>query len=115
MILCMIAAASIMSHAQQKDSARQKADTTIHSPVIPGLQSPDLKGRQEFKPENSVILLESEVPPVLRKVLQQEEYRGWETGKVFRHMSTGEFKVEVVHDPYLRVFYFDKDGERIVE
>jgi hypothetical protein len=30
-------------------------------------------------------------------------------------MSTGEFKIEVVDDPYIRVFYFDENGERIVE
>ena len=114
-MLCLSVCTSFAASAQYSDSVKQKSDTTINNPVVPGLQSPDLKGKQEFTEENTVLLLPSEVPPVLRKTLQQDEYRGWETGKIFRHLSTGEFKVEVVDDPYIRVFFFDKNGERIVE
>jgi hypothetical protein len=112
---CIVVCAVAESWAQRTDSVRQQRDSTIHNPVVPGLQSPDLKGAHEFTEENTVIVLPSEVPPALAKSLQQSEYRGWENGKIFRHLSTGEFKIEIVNDPYIRVFYFDKNGGRIVE
>jgi hypothetical protein len=104
-----------VSWAQRNDTLNQRSDTTINNPVIPGLQSPDLKNRMDFTEENSVIVLPTEVPPSISKTLQHEQYRGWENGKISRHLSTGEYKLEMTEDPYIRVFYFDKNGERIVE
>ncbi len=113
-ILMMLHGVSV--RAQRGDSLRQQqTDSAMRNPVIPGLQSPDLTKRAEFTEENSVIVLPTEIPPALSKTLQQVEYRGWENGRIFRNTSTNEYKVEMIEDPYLRVFFFDKNGERIVE
>ena len=115
-LFLLIVSGDIALHAQQSDSLRQqKTDSAMNNPVVPGLQSPDLTERLEFTDENSVPVLTTEVAPALAKTLQQEEYRGWENGKLFRHISTNEYKLEMIDDPYIRVFYFDKDGQRIIE
>lgn len=115
-ISCVLVVLTLEVWAQRSDSLKQqKTDSAIQNPVVPGLQSPDLQERLEFTENTSVPVLPNEIPPALAKTFQQVEYRGWENGKLFRHLSTGEYKLEMVDDPYVRVYFFDKNGERILE
>lgn len=114
-ISCVLVVISVDGWSQSDSLRQHQTDSTIQNPVVPGLQSPRLRERMEFTENTSVPVLPNEIPPTLAKTLQQVEYRGWEKGKIFRHMATGEFKVEMIDDPYVRVFFFDKDGERIME
>ncbi|HYF67826.1 MAG TPA: hypothetical protein VD884_06815 [Ohtaekwangia sp.] len=102
--------------AQGSDSLRdRRIDTTRVNPVMPGLQSPVQGEGHDFNEGNSKILLPEEIPPVLRKTLQDPQYQGWESGKIYRHLATSEYKLELQKGTYAETFYFDTNGERILE
>src|SRR5690606_15914654 len=102
--------------AQGSDSLRdRRVYTTRVNPVMPGLQSQVQEEGLDFNEGNSSILLPEEVPPLLRKTLQDPQYYGWESGKIYRHLATSEYKLELQKGTYAETFYFDKNGERILE
>ena len=112
----LISLVTISAYAQKSDSLKQQqTDSATQNPIVPGLQSPDLTERFDFTDENAVIVQPDEVPPALGKTLLLEPYRGWESGKLYRHLATNEYKLEIIGDASVRTFYFDKNGERIVE
>jgi len=98
-LLCVSIFYFTTTEAQVIDEGQPTQDSAINSPVVPGLQSPDLRDRLEFDEESATLLQIEEIPPALRKTLQDEEYRGWEQGKVYRNVNTQEYKVEMIDDP----------------
>jgi hypothetical protein len=80
-------------------------------PAVLGKESPSLKHDIPFSAENSVAVDPNQVPPELRKTLDESEYRGWENGVLLRHLQTGEYKLELKSQTD-KVFYFTRNGER---
>jgi hypothetical protein len=101
----------------QSDSAKGKIsdDTSkyISQPVVPGNQIPQQQ-RIEFRDDNVEGVTAQEIPPALKKTLTAEEYRGWENGTIHRNLQTSEYKVEVASGEEKKVFYFDRNGSRIM-
>jgi hypothetical protein len=107
--LCFVTTVSL---AQQRDSVGTRPDSTssITQPAVPGQQAPEQHAETTFNDENSVKLQLEEVPPVLRKALEAEEYRGWESGNIYRNIQTNEFKVEIIEGQSKKEYFFDKNG-----
>jgi hypothetical protein len=99
----------------QTDTAKVKikSDSTHKpsQPVVLGKESPSLKNDIPFSTENSVAVEPNQVPPELRKTLEESEYQGWENGVLLRHLQTGEYKLELKSQTD-KVFYFTRSGER---
>jgi hypothetical protein len=114
LILFFVIVVNAQSTAQV-DTAKVKikSDTsqTQSQPVVLGKESPSLKSDIPFSTENSVAVEPNQVPPELRKTLEESEYQGWENGLLLRHLQTGEYKLEWKSQTD-KVFYFTRSGER---
>jgi hypothetical protein len=108
-LLSLITSVSI---AQQTDTAGLARDSSslITQPAVPGQQTPAQHTEVDFNEDNSVQVQSEEVPPNLRKALEGEEYRGWESGNIYRNIQTNEFKVEIIQGQSKKEYFFDKNG-----
>lgn len=104
LILCPVFA----SYGQVTDSL--PSDAPVSQPV-PGEQDPQVK-EKSLPPgdEAHIRIAREEVPMFLQRVLQDEKYRGWEGGGVFRNDQNTLFKVEVRDGMNNRNYYFDHEG-----
>jgi hypothetical protein len=112
MLFCLVISAS-MALAQKPDSARLGKDpdsVSMTQPAVLGRQNPEMKPGVPFSEENAVKLQKEEVPLFLQKVLQEEQFRGWEQGNVYRNIQTNEYRVDVLNGLKKETFYFDKNG-----
>lgn len=113
----LLIAIMISAYGQKADSSRAGKDpdsVSFTQPAVPGQQSPDLKHSVPFSEDNAVKLQREEVPAFMLKALQDERFRGWENGAVYRNVQTNEYRVEVVNGMNRDTFYFDKNGELIL-
>lgn len=114
----IISLLAITSFSQVEDSVRLRDtqdSTSVNQPSVPGRQSPPLDEQVGFTQDNTERIQTAEVPPALRKTLQDAEYAGWENGAVYRNITTNEYKVELLQHPDVKTYYFDKEGRRILE
>jgi hypothetical protein len=91
----------------------EDSQSVVIQPPIPNRQSPRHTERVEFAPEDIVRLQSVEVPPALRKTLDNAEYEGWENGIIHRNIISNEYKVEIQRLQEVRTYYFDQNGEPI--
>jgi hypothetical protein len=64
--------------------------------------------------EGMIEIQTTEVPVSLRETLNDNEYKGWELGKLYRHASTGEYLLvmdETNVGEGKQMYRFDKDGK----
>jgi hypothetical protein len=108
----MVMVASI-GLAQKPDSARAGKDPdslAMSQPAVLGRQNPEMKPGVPFSEENAVKLQREEIPLFLQKALEDEQFRGWEDGSVYRNIQTNEYRVDVMNGLKKETFYFDKNG-----
>jgi hypothetical protein len=104
---------SVSCFAQRVDTVRAGKDpdsASVSQPVVPGQQNPQLKQDGGFAEQDAVKLQQEEVPLFLKRVLAEEQYRGWENGGVYRNIQSNEYRVDVVNGMNRETFYFDKNG-----
>jgi hypothetical protein len=66
--------------------------------------------------EGMVMVQPSEIPVALKETLNDDQYKGWETGKLYRHESTDEYVLvmdEKTAGEGQQTYRFDKDGKMI--
>jgi hypothetical protein len=107
---CAFAQKDSLRHNVRIDSSEQVAP-----PVVPGHSTPVLKHDEPFTEETSVRVNPDQVSPSLRQTLQEIQYRGWEKGTLVQHMQTGEFRLELIEGTDKKTYYFNSNGERIVD
>lgn len=64
--------------------------------------------------EGMVVVQTSEIPLTLKETLNDDQYKGWEGGKLYRHESTGEYVLvmeEKMAGEGSKTYRFDKDGK----
>ena len=96
-----------------KNDFRDTAE--ISQSAVPGEQSPMLTENLEFSEENSIRLQREHLPPALIKALDDPRYQGWENGSVMRNILTGYYRIEVVGNDESKVYFFDRNGEKLGE
>ena len=68
----------------------------------------------EISMEGMIEIQPTEVPVSLRETLSDDQYKGWESGKLFRHASTGEYLL-IIDAPNVaegkQTYHFDKEGK----
>ncbi|HYC84634.1 MAG TPA: hypothetical protein VEB86_05400, partial [Chryseosolibacter sp.] len=69
---------------------------------------------EEWAPQDKVMITVSEVPPMLRATLSDEQYKGWEKSTIYRNRTTNEFLVEIRDGSEVKTYYFDKNGKAMV-
>lgn len=94
----------------QDSDSLQRVEDTVSMPAVPGQQMPHFDDGSNVEQETTIRIQREEVPVFLQKILQDEKYRGWENGGVYRNEQGSKFKVEVMDAMNNRTFYFDKDG-----
>ena len=101
----------------QVDSVEIASDSSsnVTTPVAPGHTTPQLRHDEPFSNANSTVLKAEEVPPSLRKTLDDPAYENWKEGTIRRHMQTGEYEVEIVEGTDKKFWRFNAGGERIPE
>jgi hypothetical protein len=93
---------SMTVHAQSADSTRsQKSSTEKQQP-----------GNQ-FKQQDYTLIQAADVPAPLRKTLQNKEYVGWETGKVYESKNKDGYWVRIATGNDVQNFFFDRNGRAI--
>ena len=108
-LLIILLAQGSFCFGQDQDSVQDQSDS-LSMPAVPGQQMPQLKDGSSSTETVSIKIQREEVPVFLQKILQEEKYRGWENGGVYRNEEGSMFKVEVMDGMNHGTYYFDKDG-----
>jgi hypothetical protein len=102
---------TVVGFSQVIDSTAGNMDSLeISQPAVPGQQDPQAKDGNPLNDEANIRMVREEVPPFLQKILQDEKFRGWENGGIYRNEEGTNFKVEVMDGMNNRTYYFDKEG-----
>jgi hypothetical protein len=68
---------------------------------------------QDYQQRDMVKVKSNEVPASLRSTLQGSEYKGWESGTIYRSKSNDNYTVEIGEGTTKKTYRFDKSGKRI--
>src|SRR6186997_396965 len=107
--------ASIMIAGSVGAYAQDSTTISIPPPPIPPQDqtTPANQVREDqmnFK-RNMVIIQPSDVPASLRKTLQSSQYKGWESGVIYRNQTSDMFMVEMREGNQTRLYRFDQNGK----
>ncbi|HEY9049188.1 MAG TPA: hypothetical protein VIN08_24975 [Ohtaekwangia sp.] len=91
-------------HAQQTDSTRNQQRPSQSSPSTEPTQSDQYKSGDFDEIESA------DVPASLRSTLQRTQYKGWESGKVYRSKNNSGYWVTIGTGSDTRNYYFDRNG-----
>lgn len=78
----------------------------------PQQQDPAQQPEMDYK-KDMVVVPAAEIPASLRSTLQGAQYKGWESGMVYRNQSSDMFIVETREGDKATIHRFDKDGNAI--
>lgn len=101
--------AMLMSLACTAQNAQQKGDSTSQAPYE---NKDDILFR---KLDNPVPVPVADVPPQLRTTFNQDQYRGWEKGKVFRIDEGKIYELQLKKGKKTKIYRFDAEGRTIRE
>jgi uncharacterized protein YdeI (BOF family) len=65
----------------------------------------------QFNSRDYSLIQSSEVPTSLRTTLQGDMYRGWESGRIYRHNDGDGFWLSTGAGANAKNYYFDKNGK----
>lgn len=97
--------------AQAQDSTK----LTTPPPVKQDQTAPQnqiQKDQANFK-KDMIVIPSAEVPASLRSTLQGSQYKGWESGTIYRNQSSDMFMVEMRDGNQTRIYRFDQNGKAI--
>ena len=93
---------SMAVHAQSTDSTHSQQPSSER-------QQPS----NQFKQQDYTLIKTSDIPESLRKTLQNQEYAGWETGKVYESKNKDGYWVRISTGSDIQNFFFDRNGRAI--
>lgn len=95
-------------------------DSTQVTPPAPPVQQQDQATPQDQMREDQmnfkkdmVVIRSAEVPASLRNTLQGDQYKGWESGTIYRTQSSDMFIVEIRDGDKIKMHRFDQNGKPI--
>jgi hypothetical protein len=94
---------SMAVHAQSTDSTSSQKSSSESR------QQPS----SQFKQQDYTLIKSSDIPEPLRKTLQNKEYAGWETGKVYESKNKDGYWVRIAVGSDVQNFFFDRNGRAI--
>lgn len=103
-------AGALVANAQDSTNV-----TTPTPPVQQDQTTPQDQTQQDqmnFK-KDMVVIQSSEVPASLRSTLQGDQYKGWESGTIYRTQNSDMFIVEMRDGDKTRMYRFDQNGKAI--
>ena len=63
--------------------------------------------------KDMVVIQPTEVPASLRSTLQGSQYKGWESGTIYRNQSSDMFMVEMRDGNQTKIYRFDQNGKAV--
>ncbi|HEY9007363.1 hypothetical protein [Ohtaekwangia sp.] len=98
-------------HAQQYDTARTKQRPSQSEPEsqTPSSQ-PSSQESDQYKQSDYETIESADVPASLRSTLQRSQYKGWESGKVYRSKNNSGYWIAIGSGSDARNYYFDRNG-----
>lgn len=85
--------------------------TNVATPPAP-TQDQTQQDQTNYKKDMTAIQ-SSEVPSSLRTTLQGNQYKGWESGKVYRNANSDMYMLEMQDGDKTKTFRFDKNGKAV--
>jgi hypothetical protein len=94
-----------------QDSTNVTPQPQLEQPAPPQ-QEPAQQPEMDYK-KDMVVVPAAEIPASLRSTLQGSQYKGWESGTIYRNQASDMFIVETREGDKTTVHRFDKDGNAI--
>jgi hypothetical protein len=94
-----------------QDSTNVTPQPQLEQPA-PQQQDPAQQPEMDYK-KDMVVVPAAEIPASLRSTLQGSEYKGWESGTIYRNQASDMFIVETREGDKTTIHRFDKDGNAI--
>jgi len=63
--------------------------------------------------KDMVVIQPSEIPASLRNTLQGSQYKGWESGVIYRNQNSDMYMVEMRDGNQTSIYRFDQNGKAI--
>lgn len=119
LVATLIVGASSGAYAQQSsDSTRQNQSPTSpsqnqqsQSQGTQGTQGSQSQPGNQFNSSDYTTMQSSDIPASLRTTLQGKNYKGWESGKVYRHNNGNGYYISTGTGSNAKSYYFDKSGK----
>jgi len=70
------------------------------------------KDQANFK-KDMIVIPPAQVPASLRSTLQASQYKGWESGTIYRNQTSDMFMVEMRDGNQTKIYRFDQNGKAI--
>ncbi|HET6541970.1 MAG TPA: hypothetical protein VFG46_15880 [Chryseolinea sp.] len=70
------------------------------------------KDQANFK-KDMIVIPSAQVPASLRSTLQASQYKGWESGTIYRNQTSDMFMVEMRDGNQTKIYRFDQNGKAI--
>jgi hypothetical protein len=102
----LIVSASAAAFAQQDTTRAAQPQSQSQQP-----QSPNQQPSDQFNVKDYSEVQTSEVPASLRTTLQGDQYKGWESGKLYRQNNGQGYYLSTGTGTSAKNYYFDKDGK----
>jgi hypothetical protein len=100
-----IVGATVVATAQQTDT------TKTHQQQSRSQQDQQGQSSNQFNAKDYTELQANDVPASLRSTLKGDEYKGWESGKVYRRNNGDGYYVTTGSGNNAKNYYFDKSGK----
>ena len=101
---------AIAAHAQ--DSTNIVTPPAVPQQEQTAPQDQTQQDQSNFK-KDMVVIPSAEVPASLRSTLQREQYKGWESGTIYRNQNSDMFIVEMRNGDNTRMYRFDQNGKAV--
>ena len=99
----MLLISAMAAHAQTLDTIKDpKKDTTKRIE-----QASRYYGMVKIQP--------ADLPPAVKTALQGKDYRGWESGQLYRSQNGEEYMIEMKKSGQTTIYKFDKNGKPFKE
>jgi len=84
-------------------------DTTRKSSQSQPQQSEQLRNRDDMKGWTQI--QQDQIPAELRTTLAGSQYRGWESGTIYKNQAGDTYAVQTMDGNNQKTHYFDKNGK----
>ena len=102
----LIVGASGAAFAQQDMTRAAQPQSQSQQP-----QSPNQQPSEQFNVKEYSQVQSTDVPTSLRTTLQGSQYKGWESGKLYRQNNGQGYYLSTGTGTAAKNYYFDKDGK----
>jgi hypothetical protein len=115
-ILSIMLVVTILFANAQQDTSR--TDTTEHivvpkrpDPLPPVSGQPPVPPSDAYNSTDPLIRIRMDaIPSALKRTLEGEQYRGWESSTIYQNQKTYEYSIDIRSGDSLKTFRFDRVG-----